>query len=287
MTGWTRMWKPAASSPPPCWPTRCSNCAACGFGQFHFYTLNQANLSYAACRLLGFEPESIVMSFDRSARIAWMKKRRKKRLLLLDGSWGVMIQGYKLGEDDFRGAALRQSSQSDLQRQQRSSHPDQAGDHPRYRPRLSGRRRRFHRDQHLQFQFHQPGRLWPGPSGRRIERGGRPAGARTCATNTPPPTVRAWWRACWARPTAPPPSRPTSTIPPSATSPSTSCAPPIAIATEGLIKGGADVHHDRDHLRHPERQGGDLRHRGSVRRRWACACRCGFPAPSPTCRAAP
>ena len=30
-----------------------------GFGQFHFYTLNQANLSYAACRLLGLKPESM------------------------------------------------------------------------------------------------------------------------------------------------------------------------------------------------------------------------------------
>ena len=30
-----------------------------GFGQFHFYTLNQANLSYAACRLLGLTPESL------------------------------------------------------------------------------------------------------------------------------------------------------------------------------------------------------------------------------------
>jgi methylenetetrahydrofolate reductase (NADPH) len=27
-----------------------------GFGQFHFYTLNQANLTYAACRLLGIRP---------------------------------------------------------------------------------------------------------------------------------------------------------------------------------------------------------------------------------------
>jgi 5-methyltetrahydrofolate--homocysteine methyltransferase len=44
------------------------------------------------------------MSFDRSARIAWMKEEAKKRLLLLDGSWGVMIQGFKLGEEDFRGA---------------------------------------------------------------------------------------------------------------------------------------------------------------------------------------
>jgi methylenetetrahydrofolate reductase (NADPH) len=27
-----------------------------GFGQFHFYTLNQADLTYAACRLLGMQP---------------------------------------------------------------------------------------------------------------------------------------------------------------------------------------------------------------------------------------
>ncbi len=43
------------------------------------------------------------MSHTREARIAWMKEEAKKRLLLLDGSWGVMIQGYKLGEADFRG----------------------------------------------------------------------------------------------------------------------------------------------------------------------------------------
>lgn len=29
-----------------------------GFGQFHFYTLNQANLTYAACRILGIRPSA-------------------------------------------------------------------------------------------------------------------------------------------------------------------------------------------------------------------------------------
>lgn len=43
------------------------------------------------------------MSFDRAARIAWLKQQAKERVLILDGSWGVMIQTYKLGEDDFRG----------------------------------------------------------------------------------------------------------------------------------------------------------------------------------------
>jgi methylenetetrahydrofolate reductase (NADPH) len=30
-----------------------------GFGQFHFYTLNQANLTYAACRILGIRPSNL------------------------------------------------------------------------------------------------------------------------------------------------------------------------------------------------------------------------------------
>ena len=30
-----------------------------GFGQFHFYTLNQANLTYAACRILGIRPTNL------------------------------------------------------------------------------------------------------------------------------------------------------------------------------------------------------------------------------------
>jgi 5-methyltetrahydrofolate--homocysteine methyltransferase len=44
------------------------------------------------------------MSFDRAARIEWLKKEAQKRILLLDGSWGVLIQTYGLKEDDFRGS---------------------------------------------------------------------------------------------------------------------------------------------------------------------------------------
>jgi 5-methyltetrahydrofolate--homocysteine methyltransferase len=43
------------------------------------------------------------MSFTREARLDWLKKEAQKRILLLDGSWGVLIQGYKLQEQDFRG----------------------------------------------------------------------------------------------------------------------------------------------------------------------------------------
>lgn len=43
------------------------------------------------------------MAFTRAQRIAWLKEEAKKRILLLDGSWGVMVQGYSLSEADFRG----------------------------------------------------------------------------------------------------------------------------------------------------------------------------------------
>jgi len=43
------------------------------------------------------------MSVDRTARIRWLMEEAKRRVLLLDGSWGVMIQGYGLSEADFRG----------------------------------------------------------------------------------------------------------------------------------------------------------------------------------------
>jgi methylenetetrahydrofolate reductase (NADPH) len=30
-----------------------------GFDQFHFYTLNQSDLTYATCRLLGLQPKDV------------------------------------------------------------------------------------------------------------------------------------------------------------------------------------------------------------------------------------
>ena len=39
----------------------------------------------------------------RSERIVALRAAARERILVLDGSWGVMIQGKHLGEDDFRG----------------------------------------------------------------------------------------------------------------------------------------------------------------------------------------
>ncbi len=43
----------------------------------------------------------------REQRITALKQLLAERILLLDGAMGTMIQGYRLGEDDFRGARFR------------------------------------------------------------------------------------------------------------------------------------------------------------------------------------
>lgn len=43
------------------------------------------------------------MPNSRAARIQWLKEEARNRILLLDGSWGALIQTYHLGEEDYRG----------------------------------------------------------------------------------------------------------------------------------------------------------------------------------------
>jgi 5-methyltetrahydrofolate--homocysteine methyltransferase len=50
---------------------------------------------------------------NRQDRIAWLNEAARERILVLDGSWGVMIQGYGLKEQDFRGKRFG-SHKSDL-----------------------------------------------------------------------------------------------------------------------------------------------------------------------------
>src|SRR5579871_2912858 len=45
-----------------------------------------------------------IVSFDRQSRFAWLLREAKERVLLLDGSWGVLIQDYRLKEEDYRCA---------------------------------------------------------------------------------------------------------------------------------------------------------------------------------------
>ncbi len=47
---------------------------------------------------------------NRVDRISWLKSQARERILVLDGSWGVMIQGYNLAEKDFRGSRFANHS---------------------------------------------------------------------------------------------------------------------------------------------------------------------------------
>ena len=47
---------------------------------------------------------------SRSDRIAALKAAAAERVLVLDGSWGVMIQKYKLSEEDYRGTQFADHS---------------------------------------------------------------------------------------------------------------------------------------------------------------------------------
>ena len=103
-------------------------------------------------------------------------------------------------------------------------------------------------------------------------RGGRRHDRATC-----------WAR--WARPTAPPRSRPTSTTPARATSPSRSWPRPTSRPLERWSRVAPTPRH-RDHLRHAQRQGRHLRGRDARGTSWATGCRSSSAAPSPTPRAA-
>ncbi len=59
-----------------------------------------------------------------------------KRILVLDGAMGTMIQSHRFSEADFRGERFERLAEGSA-RQQRPAHPDAAGRHPRHPPRLS------------------------------------------------------------------------------------------------------------------------------------------------------
>ncbi len=43
------------------------------------------------------------MTFDRTSRLSILDRLLRERILVLDGSWGVLIQSYQLSEADYRG----------------------------------------------------------------------------------------------------------------------------------------------------------------------------------------
>jgi 5-methyltetrahydrofolate--homocysteine methyltransferase len=50
------------------------------------------------------------MTGSREKRLEWLAQTARERILILDGAWGVMIQGYRLSEADFRGDRFKDHS---------------------------------------------------------------------------------------------------------------------------------------------------------------------------------
>ena len=75
-----------------------------GVTDFHFYTMNRADLVYAICHLLGLRPARTQEASAVSVCAMYSPTLLKQRILVLDGAMGTMIQALKLDEEGYRGA---------------------------------------------------------------------------------------------------------------------------------------------------------------------------------------
>jgi hypothetical protein len=179
-----------------------------GVDEFHFYTLNRADLTYAICHALGVRPAPVEVPalteihppaeipaaplekrMSRERRILEFKRLLAERILVLDGAMGTMIQGYAPDEAAYRGQRFHDWP-TRPEGQQRPADADAAGADPRDSRQVPGGRRRHHRDQYLQFQRAGPGRL---PDGRHRGRAQPHRGAAGARGRRP--VCRAQWAA--------------------------------------------------------------------------------------------
>ena len=203
-----------------------------GIRQFHFYTLNRADLVYAICHLLGLRPEARAgeggrQRMTRSDRIAALKAAAAQRILIIDGAMGTMIQRLKLEEADYRGA--RFADHAKLVKGNNDllvlTQPDAiAAIHAGYL--AAGAdiicTNTFNAQRISLADYGMEDLGYEMNLGRRGWRARRPTRRRPRRR-----TGRASSPAPWARPTAPHRSRPTSTIRASATSATTNWSRPI------------------------------------------------------------
>ena len=271
----------ASWSPPPSPPSRCSSWSTRGVDDFHFYTMNRADLVFAICHLLGMRPQArtegrliddpiaVPTPANRPARGA-----PRERILVLDGAMGTMIQALKLDEAGFRGARF-----ADWHRDVQGNNdlliltqPDAIED---IHARLSPRRRRHRRDQHVLLDLDRAGRLRHARPRLRAQPRGRAAGARRRPTRVAARGRPAALRRRRARADQPhrldlARRRP---IPASAPSPSTICARPMASRSRGLLDGGADLLLIETIFDTLNAKAAICRDRGGLRRDAASTCR--------------
>ena len=182
------------------------------------------------------------------------------RLVFLDGAMGTMLQSYRLSEDDFRGALLRDHpsplrGNSDLLS---LTQPAVVEERPLAVPAGRGR---HHADQHLQREPRLPGRLRSGSARAELNRAAvavAPAGRRRRsrrATTAGPVFVAG----------ALGPTPRTASISPDVSNPAYRAVTfdQLAVAyreqAEALVEGGVDLLLLETSLRHAEPEGGYLR----------------------------
>ena len=150
-----------------------------------------------------------------------------RRILILDGAMGTMIQRYKLVRGGLPWRTLCRPP-GRRARQQRAAAAHAADGHPGDPRAVPGRRRGPDRDQHLRRHLDRAGGLPDGAPGLRDEPRGRAGSRKPPPPSTPPPTSRVSSPARSDPRPRPRRSRPTSTTPAHATSPSTSSSRPTA-----------------------------------------------------------
>ncbi len=247
-----------------------------GVDEFHFYTLNRAELTYAICHALG---AAAALPAKRRWREVQVRPRQCTRRSVsprcLSRTLGDIRRRH--GHHDSRpslerSAISRRAIQGLAQRfarQQRFAGPHAAArSSPTFIASLSGCRRGCHFHQHLQFQPPLAGGLRHGVAGRRVESRGRAARAQGCRRGQREhrrATFRG--RCAWVRPTAPPRCHRMSTIPAFAISASIELVADLfGRHARALIEGGVDMILDRNHFRHLECQGRAVCRAPSARR---------------------
>ena len=209
---------------------------------------------------------------DGSEVLGALRNAARERILILDGAMGTQIQGLGFDEDHFRGERVRRLRLPPAG-QQRPPDPDPAAGDRGDPLRLRHGRRRHHRDQHLLLDLDRPGRLRHGGCRLRAQPRRRAAGAARGAAR------RAGGRQAPLRRRRARADQPHRLDLARRQQSRLSrrqlrrSAPRLRRAAARPDRRRRRHHPDRDDLRHAQRQGGDLRLRGDLRREAACDCR--------------
>ena len=206
-----------------------------------------------------------VMSSDATAREDALRREMERRILVIDGAMGTLLQERRLEEADYRGERFQRAPERP-QGKPRDPQPDPARRGRGGAPRVPRGRGGHHRDQHLQRDPGLPGRLRHRGPGRRDQRRGRrgsPGGPRTR-------WIEETGRICWVAGALGPTNK-TASLSPDVSDPGKRSITFDELEAayheqaDGPSRGRRRPAARGDDLRHPERQGGARRRRAGLR----------------------